>query len=154
MLTRTSHYALRALVFLTEHEKDWPIPGARIARDAEIPAKYLSKILGDLVRSGVLEGSPGRTGGFRLRQPAAQIMLIDVLAPFEHFDRRECPFDNRRCSDKNPCGAHSAWKQVVTVRQDFLCDTSLGDIAFAARKAPAIRRARPASGRRRTTARK
>jgi len=154
MLTRTSHYALRALIFLTKNEADWPIPGARIARDAGIPVKYLSKVLGDLVRSGVLEGSPGRTGGFRLRRPAARTMLIDVLAPFEHFNRRDCPFDNRRCSDKNPCGAHSAWKQVLAVRQNFLCGTSLHDIAFAARNALAIQPPRPTRGRRRTTARK
>ncbi|HRX86458.1 MAG TPA: Rrf2 family transcriptional regulator [Phycisphaerae bacterium] len=137
MLTRTSHYALRALVFLTQHEDDWPVSGVRIAREADIPPKYLSKVLGDLVRSGVLESTPGRTGGFRLHRPAGETMLIDVLSPFEHFGQRECPFGNHLCGDDNPCGAHQAWKHVLTVQQDFLCNTSLRDVAFPAGHAAA-----------------
>jgi Rrf2 family protein len=130
MLSRTSHYALRALVYLARHEEEWPIPGARMAQAADIPRKYLSKVLGDLVRSGVLESTPGRTGGFRLCHPPDRTMLIDVLAPFEHFERRDCPFGNQICSDSNPCGTHYEWKKVLTARQDFLRNTSLRDIAI------------------------
>lgn len=133
MLTRTSHYALRALIFLTQHEDRWPISGLHIAREVGIPPKYLSKVLGDLVRTGVLESSPGRTGGFRLKLSAERTMLIDVLAPFEHFDLRECPFGNHHCDEQHPCGAHLAWKRVLAAQQNFLRGTSLRDVAFSAR---------------------
>jgi Rrf2 family protein len=136
MLSRTSHYALRALICLTRDEAEWPISGVRLAREADIPAKYLSKVLGDLVRSGVLIASPGRTGGFRLRRSADQTRLVDVLAPFEHFERRECPFGNQECSDERPCNAHDAWKEVVAARQTFLRETTIHDVAFAAEERP------------------
>jgi len=55
MLSLTSEYALRALIYLTQHESDWPIPGHRIAEQTKIPSKYLSKILCDLVRINVLK---------------------------------------------------------------------------------------------------
>ena len=129
MLSRTSQYALRALIYLTQHEDEWPIPGTRIAREAGVPAKYLSKVLGDLVRSRVLDASPGRTGGFRLRRAPERTFLIEVLTPFEHFDRRECPFGNHTCSDARPCTAHHDWKKVVIAQKSFLSNTSLRDVA-------------------------
>ncbi len=130
MLTLTSEYALRALIYLAQHADSWPIPGRRIAEHADIPPKYLSKILGDLVRFGVLESSPGKTGGFRLRNSAKETKLYEVLSPFEQFDRRRCPFGNNECSDDNPCLAHSKWKQVVELEQRFLRETTIHEVAI------------------------
>lgn len=130
MLTRTSEYALRALIHLAQHEDDWPLTGRCIAEQAKIPRKYLSKVLGDLVRVGVLESSPGRTGGFRLRRAAKKTALMDVLAPFEQFNQQSCPFGNRRCDDDNPCNAHDQWKKVVETKQRFLKKTTIYDIAM------------------------
>jgi Rrf2 family protein len=130
MLTRTSEYALRALIYLAQHEDSWPIPGREVAEHAEVPPKYLSKILGDLVRVGVLESSPGKTGGFRLSRSATKTTLYEVLRPFEQFDRRRCPFGNDACSDENPCLAHSKWKLVVETEQRFLHHTSIYEVAI------------------------
>ncbi len=129
MLSLTSQYALRAMIYLTQHEEDWPIPGRRIAAEAGIPAKYLSKILGDLVRSGVLDSSPGKSGGFRLRRAAKQTTLHEVLRPFEQFARGRCPFGNQECSDEKPCIAHDRWKKVIEAQAKFLADTSVLDVA-------------------------
>jgi len=130
MLSRTSEYALRALIHLAQHEEDCPISGAHIAGETGIPPKYLSKILGDLVRAGVLDSSPGKTGGFRLRRSAKKVSLLDVLTPFEQFERRRCPFGNAECSDLNPCNAHEQWKKVIETEQRFLMKTTVHDIAL------------------------
>ena len=132
MLTLTGEYALRATIYLAQHVQDWPIPGRRIAEQAGIPAKYLSKVLGDLVRAGVLKSSPGRTGGFRMRRPAAKTRLGQVLDPFEQFDRRRCPFGNQTCSEARPCLAHDRWKKVVDAQQRFLAETTVHDVALSA----------------------
>lgn len=132
MLTRTSEYVLRALIYLAQHEEESPVPGRTIAAEAEIPAKYLSNVLGVLVRNGVLHSSPGRTGGFTLARAPERIRLFDVLAPFESFHVQRCPFGNRQCSDENPCLAHDRWKQVLDVEREFLMQTSIRDIAFQA----------------------
>jgi Rrf2 family protein len=130
MLTLTSEYALRALIYLAQHTGAWPIPGRQIALHAEVPPKYLSKILRDLVRCGVLDSSPGKTGGFRLRRPANETTLFEVLAPFEPFDRGRCPFGNKECSDDDPCLAHVRWKQVVETERRFLQQTSISEVAI------------------------
>jgi Rrf2 family protein len=144
MLSRTSEYALRALIHLVQNEANWPIPGAHIASETSIPRNYLSKILRELVRVGILESSPGRTGGFRLGRPAKQVSLFEILAPFEQFERRRCPFGNQLCSDVNPCGAHDQWKRVVETLQQFLLQTTVYDVALrmSRRRASGARRNR------------
>lgn len=129
MLTRTGEYALRAMIYLVQHEEDWPVVGKEIAGATEIPAKYLSKILGDLVRVGVLESTPGRHGGFRLLRSSKETKLYEVLSPFETLERKQCPFGNQECSDANPCLAHDRWKKVITAHKRFLSDTSVCDVS-------------------------
>lgn len=128
-MTKSSEYALRALVYLAQHKGQWPMPGREIAQGAGIPAKYLQKILGDLTRNGVLESSPGRTGGFRLGRPGNHIPLVEVLTPFERFQAGRCPFGNAVCSDRHPCRAHHEWKKVVEAEQRFLRETTIADVA-------------------------
>jgi len=129
MLTRTSEYALRAMIHLAHREKEWPIPGREIAKATEIPPKYLSKILGDLVRVGVLQSSPGKSGGFRMTRMPKATPLLAVLTPFEQFASRRCPFGNQKCNDADPCNAHDQWKKVLDSQQQFLRKTSVQDIA-------------------------
>jgi len=117
------------MIHLARCETDSPTPGREIASAAEIPPKYLSKILGDLVRVGVLESSPGKKGGFRMRQRPKATSLLSVLTPFEQFANRRCPFGNQKCNDADPCNAHDDWKKVIEAQQQFLRKTSVQDIA-------------------------
>ncbi len=129
MLTLTSEYALQAVIYLARHEDEQPIPGREIAEHAQIPPRYLSKVLGDLVRSGVLDSSPGKTGGFALRRSSRETVLYDVLSPFEQFDRRRCPFSSGYCDDAHPCLAHDDWSRIVESQASFFRDTSVYDVA-------------------------
>ena len=130
-MTLTGEYAVRAMIHLARHRDEFPIPGWQIAEQANIPAKYLSKILGDLVRSGLLDSSPGKTGGFRMRRSAAETSLYDVLDPFEPFERKRCPFGNVKCCEENPCAAHEGWSLVVKAEEAFFRNTTIEDIADA-----------------------
>lgn len=141
MISLSGQYALRAMIYLAQHAADCPIPGRVIAGHTDIPAKYLSKILGDLVRRGVLQSSRGKTGGFSLRLSSKRTRLYDVLAPFEQLEYRQCPFGNQRCSDTNPCLAHERFKRVVQAETDFLTHCSLYSISHEERAAKAKPRA-------------
>lgn len=140
MLTMTSQYALRAMVHLARHEDDWPVPGREIAAQTQIPAKYLSKILGDLVRAGVLSATRGLGGGFRMVRPAGETALYDVLTPFESFELRQCPFGNKECGETDPCLAHHDWKKVIEAQHGFLKATTVQDVAIRRAERPKRRR--------------
>lgn len=121
------------MIYLASHELDWPIPGKDIAEATGVPRKYLSKVLADLVRVKVLESARGKSGGFNLVRAADETFLYDILAPFESFEPRHCPFVNQECNDANPCQAHVEWHKVVDAEQRFLRQTTLHKITFAGR---------------------
>ena len=135
MLTATSEYALQAMVFLARQAANGPTPSRRIAKETCIPQKYLSKILADLVRAGLLEGSRGRGGGFRTARPLNRIRLAEVVAPFEPISSRaRCPLGHMACTDLDPCGAHDRWKLVGEAYDRFLQETSVHDLVSRERE--------------------
>ncbi len=131
MMNLTSQYALQALIFLARQPADELIPGARIARDTGVPANYLSTVLRELVRRGVLASTRGKGGGFKLARPADQIVLYAALQAFEPAlsTQRPCPFGNSVCSDENPCSGHDRWKHVRNAYNEFLNSTTVEDVA-------------------------
>ncbi len=147
MLSLTSKYALRAMICLTQLVDEWPVSGKRIAERTNVPSRYMSKILGDLVRCGILSSTRGKNGGFRMARPPEKIVLYDVLAPFETalVAERTCPFGNLACSDESPCLGHEGWKKVLQAYVSFLSRTSVRDVALSER---AARRRGPATRRR------
>lgn len=136
MMSRTSEYAVQAMIHLARHVDDWPIAGRKIAEETGIPRKYLASVLSNLVRARVLESSPGMGGGFRLARSAKDIGLSEVLAPFEPIlaNRCLCPFGQDICSDDNPCVGHDEWKHVLETYQHFLETNSIHDLAFKRQK--------------------
>jgi Rrf2 family protein len=129
MLSRTSEYALRAMIHLAGHADEWPISGQKIARATGIPSKYLSKILGDLVRGKVLASSRGKAGGFRMVRSPERTSLHAVLTPFEQFVQTRCMFGNPQCTPKNPCLAHKDWQEVLEMMEGFFKGKTVYDIA-------------------------
>lgn len=125
------------MIYLAQNVDDWPIAGRKIAEEAAIPRSYLASILGNLVRAGILDASPGTRGGFRLNRSAKEIKLSEVLAPFEPIlaRRRPCPFGKEECSDDDPCARHTQWKTVRESYSRFLEKTSVFDVSFHRRKA-------------------
>jgi Rrf2 family protein len=133
MLSNTAEYALRAMVFLARVEVGAAILGRELSSLSGVPARYLSKILLDLKRAGMVTAVRGLGGGYRLSRGPEQIRLIEIV---EIFDRpRAHPrcllsFD-KECVDEGSCSAHARWKQVRQVYLNFLETTSLGDISAA-----------------------
>ncbi len=131
MLSTTAQYALRALVYIAAQEPDQLVLAKEIAAKTGVPLHYLSRILRDAVRGGLLESARGVGGGFRLARPRSKIKLFDVLSPFDDvLDRSKCPFGQPRCNDSNPCGFHEYWKPISTAYRQMLEQTTLDDIGL------------------------
>jgi Rrf2 family protein len=78
MLSMKAKYALRALALLAQ-----PGSGLRqahaIAREADIPGKFLESILVDLRNAGLVDSRRGVLGGHRLARDASEISLGEVV---------------------------------------------------------------------------
>lgn len=131
MLSATSQYALRALLVLATEPAERLVLGKDMARLAQIPSNYLSKIMLTLAGAGIVEAARGSNGGYRLRRPADQVRLIEVVSL---FDRQITPTScflgvRSECSDCDPCTAHMAWKSVKAELSRFLEGTTLDKIS-------------------------
>jgi Rrf2 family protein len=129
VFSKTAEYALRAVVTIARAEDGRPVLAKEIADKGKVPPKYLSKVLRDLVRAGILSSSRGIGGGFKLKKKSGALKLIEVVRPFDEVvTMRHCPFGKSRCSDENPCPLHYQWKPVVGGIEKFLEQTTVDQL--------------------------
>lgn len=94
MFSQTVEYALRAMMYLAGLDGE-PVTSERIAGSTRVPPRYLSKVMRDLVRGGLVDSYRGRGGGFVLAAPPAEITILDVVSSVEPIQRiHKCPLDN------------------------------------------------------------
>ena len=126
MLNLTAEYALRTAVFLTERREQGPVVASELATSLGIPANYLSKILHQLAKDGLLTSQRGKAGGFHLAKPPEEIRLVEVIAAFDPMDaERRCLLGRSACSDRNPCRAHDRWREHAVGLAKFFNETTL-----------------------------
>jgi Rrf2 family protein len=132
LFSASAAHALRAVAWLAAHpgEGDQAVLGRELARKIKLPGDYLSKVLAQLARAGVLRASRGVKGGYRLARPASRIRLIEVVLPFEGKHARPgCLLHPERpCRSSATCAAHGSWADVKASYTDFLEKTTVADI--------------------------
>lgn len=65
-----------------------------------VPKEYLSKALQGLSQAGIVEGTLGPTGGYRLARPLADITFLDIV---EAVEGRAPSFVCTEIRRNNPC---------------------------------------------------
>lgn len=79
MLNMKSRYAIRALQYLAQRHSTSPVQLMEIAEERQIPRKFLTVILSELSREGLVESQRGRDGGYRLARDPSTISYSDVV---------------------------------------------------------------------------
>lgn len=100
-----------------------------IAESRNLPPPLVAKILTELSRSGLVSGSPGPGGGYRLAKPPHEISLLDVAALFEREASTFCPFGPGWCGKKDPCPLHHSMLAIRQIENDYLKHTTFSVFA-------------------------
>src|SRR5919106_639128 len=132
MLSQKAKYALRAMLVLAE-EGDKPVLIADIAERHNLPKKFLEQILLDLKHHGLVQSRRGRSGGYNLLKPAAEISFGQViriidgpLAPLPCLSvmaYRRC----EDCVDEESCAIRRVFALTHQVTATVLDRTTLAD---------------------------
>ncbi|MGV3538919.1 MAG: RrF2 family transcriptional regulator [Rufibacter sp.] len=119
MLSKTTEYALRAIVYIALSDAKGHRSGIKeIAKELELPTHFMGKILQDLVRKGVIASMKGPGGGFYLHRPASDISILEVVRTIDGLEAfKKCGMGMKECSDTHPCPLHNDIKQY---RQQLL----------------------------------
>ena len=129
-LTHRGSYAIRAVLALARSDKDEVVPARRIAKDMDIPVRFLPQVLGDLSRAGIVEARLGRAGGYRLSKPASAISLLDIIEAAEGDARRQtCVVTGRPCGANDEfCDVHDAFFEAQDAILARLSDVSVAEV--------------------------
>ncbi|MCA9059663.1 MAG: Rrf2 family transcriptional regulator [Planctomycetaceae bacterium] len=91
MISQTAEYALRAIVYLAD-QAGVCCTTAKISEGTQIPAGYLSKVMQQLSRGGIVNSQRGLHGGFTLVKGANQLTALEVINAVDPIQRfSECP---------------------------------------------------------------
>ena len=91
MISTTARYALRAVVFLANHQEGY-CNRAEISEATLVPHDYLLKVLNELDSAGIVESRRGPGGGYRLTDAPDRLTTLRVIEAVDEIPRiRECP---------------------------------------------------------------
>lgn len=76
---KSTDYALHALVHLAMSEQQHKIGIKELSDMLDVSESYLSKIMTQLRKDGLVRAVPGVKGGYKLSRPANQITFLDVI---------------------------------------------------------------------------
>jgi Rrf2 family iron-sulfur cluster assembly transcriptional regulator len=130
IFSASATHALRAMTHLAANPQVEAKLGRELAAEIELPTHYLAKVLATLARAGLLLATRGVRGGYRLARAPREILLLEIVEPFEGKRVRSgCLLQpDRACRDEAACSAHAEWSKVKATYLGFLERTTLADI--------------------------
>ncbi len=131
MLSNTSKYAIRAVIYLALYASPEKKAGIReISSKLGIPTPFLGKILQMLAKHQLLISTKGPHGGFCLRRPAMDITLmeiVEIIDGTELFDT--CVIRTELCNSDAPCSLHEKISGLRSQMKGVFLTETLEDLA-------------------------
>lgn len=136
-LTHRGSYAIRAVLALARADDGKVVPARRIAKEMDIPVRFLPQVLGDLSRAGIVEARLGRAGGYQLSKPASEVSLLAVIEASEGDARRQtCVITGQECGVGELCEVHDVFSEAQNAILVRLDDVSVADVVSGSAMAP------------------
>ena len=127
-LTTRGRYAVTAMLDLTLHQAQGPVPLAEIAGRQAISLSYLEQIFARLRKHGLVASTRGPGGGYRLSRDAEEISVADVIgAKDEIVDATRCG-GMENCQGEQRCLTHDLWQDLSRQIRHFLTDIDLAQL--------------------------
>ena len=139
MLSQKTRYAIRAMQHLADCYGQGPVQLAEIAEAQKIPPKFLTVILSELSRSGLVASQRGKDGGYWLGVPPIDISYGDLIRIMRgslalvpcasRYAHERC----KNCIEEENCRTRALMLQVRDKTADLLDSITLSDSIDRAR---------------------
>lgn len=130
MISSRGRYCLRVMVDLAEHQNEGYIPMKDVASRQGISLKYMEKLLPALVKSNIVEGLQGKTGGYRLTRKPEEYTLGEILrltegslAPVACLECGAAP-----CGRAEQCRTLPVWTELDRIVNQYLDSVTVADL--------------------------
>ena len=134
MISKKTIYAFKALIHLAGQPPGQPVLISGLARDENIPKKFLEFILLSLRKGGILQSRVGKGGGYSLALAPSKITIGSVVRILEgdiapvaclsvtNYARCE------ECQDELTCGIRLTMADVNVALTQILGNLTLADM--------------------------
>lgn len=122
--TKATNYALHTIVYMIEHTQNEKLSVQILADHFNVSVTYLSKILTQLVKAGLIESTSGVNGGYSLRQKIEAISFMDVIKAIEGTGALfDCNLKESTCLIQKVMG------EAENIMETYLQDKKLYEVA-------------------------
>jgi Rrf2 family protein len=138
MLSQKTRYAIRAMQHLADHYGEGPVQLADIASKQNIPPKFLTVILSELSRAGLVASLRGKDGGYWLGVPPVDVRYGDLIRIMRgslalvpcasRYAHETC----KNCVEEENCRTRALMLQVRDATADLLDSMRLSDAVASA----------------------
>jgi len=104
-LSKKLLFAIEAVLDIAYNAGSLPVQSSEITRRQGIPRRYLEQVLQQLVRAGILSGTRGPRGGYRLARERRRISIGEIVRIIRQLETAEDPIED-------PAGAELGHKVV------------------------------------------
>lgn len=125
-ITTKGRYALRVMIDLAENGTEAPVSLRSVAERQDITVKYLEQIVSRLAEAGLIVGTRGNCGGYRLAKSAGSISAYDILLAAERENAEPTTDEQNR-------KAAAFWDGFEKAQNDYTKEKTLEDIVKGAR---------------------
>ncbi len=129
-ISTKGRYALRMMLDMVRHQKDGPVALKDIAERQHVSKKYLEQIALVLSQEGMLQGTRGHQGGYRLIADPKDCTVYDILAVVEGSMHPVACLDQtpNACERCDTCDTLYVWEGLDEVIQQYLQGITLQDM--------------------------
>lgn len=129
MISTKGRYALRLLVDIGEHQGTGCVPLKESAKRQDISEKYLEIIVKLLVREGLLVGTRGKEGGYRLSRLPEEYRVRKILEVADGpLAPVICVESGQSCARAPECRTRPLWEGLNLVITQYLDRFTLADL--------------------------
>ena len=127
-LTTKGRYAVTAMLDLALHDGPQPVTLQDIAVNQEISLSYLEQLFARLRKSGLVQGTRGPGGGYRLVKDPKDVSIAGIISAVdEKADLTRCG-GKSDCHQGQECLTHELWTELSEKIYQFLDEISLLDL--------------------------
>lgn len=133
-LSNLADYAVVTMCAAARHCGGARVSAGELAREADLPAPTVQKLVSKLTAANLLRATRGVHGGLQLARPAAAITLADIVEAVEGPIALTACVDHAKgaCNLHHSCAVKPHWPAVNDALRGALASVSLGELARTA----------------------
>lgn len=129
-LTRAADYGVRVMVALARLPRERRFSLGELAEATESPESFLSKVLQQLAKAGLILSRRGQSGGFAISDLGLAANMRTVIEAIDGpIMLNICLTDGKPCKRNEWCPAHPVWERAQAAMLRVLEEALIAEMA-------------------------